>query len=94
MSDPVYIFKPGEGWIPSYNVFTMACGTIVTLEFRAPKGGERYMCINKHSRWGKSNPEVYFTSEVQKIRIGQTKYRYEGGKNHLAFHYATVVPHD
>lgn len=49
LMDPIYEFKPGEGWVPACQVITMACGTRVRWEKRAPtKDGERYRAYFAH----------------------------------------------
>lgn len=70
-TEPVYTYKTGEGWVPDSNhvhVITMACGTRVRLEARAPKRGEKYDCGGAGPHWGtQDNPnwekwEIWFST--------------------------------
>lgn len=53
MPDPIYVFKPGEGWIPQTPVqVTMRCGTVVQIELRKPNPGEKFRWTDAtHPKW-------------------------------------------
>lgn len=49
MTDPVYEFIKGEGWVPSRGIHvTTLNGVKFRLELRAPVPGERVMQISHH----------------------------------------------
>lgn len=54
-AEPLYIFKPGQGWVPqsnTSNIVTLKCGTRVRLENRTPKKDERYDAGMVSELWG------------------------------------------
>jgi hypothetical protein len=43
MTEPIYNYVKGEGWVLTLeNLITMACGTVVRLEYRRPVLGEYF----------------------------------------------------
>lgn len=43
MTDPIYEYVKGEGWVPRSSVIvTLGCGTTVRLEKRNPEPGEKF----------------------------------------------------
>lgn len=40
MSEPLYSYVKGSGWVPVTNVVTMYCGALVRLEMRFPENDE------------------------------------------------------
>jgi hypothetical protein len=96
MTEPIYNYVKGEGWVASHShVVTMACGKVVTLEFRPPLGNEYYDHGTDSVLGTTAAPNV----EAWKRSLANTDFRYLIRKDPDRVHrnttdgcYVVVVP--
>ena len=71
MTEPIYEYVKGEGWVIINNTVTMKCGTVVSYEIRNPKANEDYKRLLRSDYCEGDIPRVLAETTFERLSIAR-----------------------